>query len=67
MSDGGFHGPLGQKYQEVGDVELDDKTLILQGLGQVCCCITITHVLYISSLDAYTTIRTDYQKFEGKQ
>lgn len=67
LSDGGFHGPLGQKYQEVGDVELDDKTLILQGLGQVCCCITITHVLYISSLDAYTTIRTDYQKSEGKQ
>jgi hypothetical protein len=31
----GFHTSPGHKYQEVGDVELDDKTLILQGLGQL--------------------------------
>jgi hypothetical protein len=38
----GFHTSPGHKYQEVGDVELDDKTLILQGLGQV-------HIIIIST------------------
>ena len=35
LGDGGFHGSLGHKYCEVGDVILDDKHLILQALGQV--------------------------------
>lgn len=35
LSEGGFHGSPGHKYKEIGDVELDDKTLILQGLGQM--------------------------------
>lgn len=35
LNEGGFHGSPGHKYREVGNVELDDKTLILQALGQV--------------------------------
>ena len=35
MTDGGFHGSPGRNYTEIGDVILDDSTLILQALGQV--------------------------------
>ena len=30
----GFHGAGHQPYQDVGQVVLDDRTLILEGLGQ---------------------------------
>ena len=30
----GFHGPPYRPYQDVGQVELDDPSLILGGLGQ---------------------------------
>ncbi|CAI8046529.1 hypothetical protein GBAR_LOCUS25743 [Geodia barretti] len=34
QSECGFHGPAHQPYKDVGHVELDDPTLILDGLGQ---------------------------------
>ena len=38
LSEGGFHGSPGHRYKEIGSVQLDDKTLILQALGQVSLC-----------------------------
>ena len=34
QSECGFHGPAHQPYRDVGRVELDDPTLILDGLDQ---------------------------------
>ena len=44
LTDGGFHGSPNHKYTEIGDVVLNDGSLILQALGQVglhgaCVCL----------------------------
>lgn len=45
LSDGGFHCPPSSSYQEIGNVVMDDKDLILHALGQVFSTVH-NHVLH---------------------